>query len=163
MNSLILSTATRFLAPLIVLISIFVLLRGHNEPGGGFIGGLLGAIAFALIEKARGVAAARRAMRVDPMALAGVGLGCCLAGGLWGGAVYGDFPARGLAVLRGVRAADRVDPAVRRRGLPRGGGVRDGDPVLARGSGTRRRRAGGLTWRSCSRSSSGCWWRRAPT
>jgi multicomponent Na+:H+ antiporter subunit B len=95
MNSLILSTATRFLAPLIVLISIFVLLRGHNEPGGGFIGGLLGAIAFALIEKARGVAAARRAMRVDPMALAGVGLGCCLAGGLWGGAVYGDF-------LRGV-------------------------------------------------------------
>ncbi|CAN5734034.1 Na(+)/H(+) antiporter subunit B [soil metagenome] len=95
MNSLILTTMTRVLTPLILAISIFVLLRGHNEPGGGFIGGLLGAIAFALIEKARGVAAARRAMRIDPMVLAGIGLGCCLAGGLWGAAEYGDF-------LRGV-------------------------------------------------------------
>jgi multicomponent Na+:H+ antiporter subunit B len=95
MNSVILTTLTRFLTPLILFISIFVLLRGHNEPGGGFIGGLLGAIAFALIEKARGVAAARAAMRVDPLALAAVGLGCCLAGGLWGAIAYGDF-------LRGV-------------------------------------------------------------
>jgi multicomponent Na+:H+ antiporter subunit B len=95
MNSVILTTATRFLTPLILVISIFVLLRGHNEPGGGFIGGLLGAIAFALIEKARGVDAARAAMRFDPLAIAGVGLACCLFGGFWGAAVYGDF-------LRGV-------------------------------------------------------------
>lgn len=95
MNSIILTTATRFITPLTLAISIFVLLRGHNEPGGGFIGGLLAAIAFALIEKASGVEAARRAMRVDPLALAAFGLGCCLAAGFWGAAEFGDF-------LRGV-------------------------------------------------------------
>ena len=63
MNSLILSTATRLLMPLILALSVFVFLRGHNEPGGGFIGGLLAATAFALLEKAEGLEAARRALR----------------------------------------------------------------------------------------------------
>lgn len=95
MNSIILTTAMRFLKPLILALSVFILLRGHNEPGGGFVGGLLVAVAFALIEKAHGVEAARRAMGIEPLVLAGIGLGCCIAGGLWGGVVYGDF-------LRGV-------------------------------------------------------------
>ena len=43
MTSLILSTAARYLLPLLMLFSLFVLLRGHNEPGGGFIGGLVAA------------------------------------------------------------------------------------------------------------------------
>ena len=66
MNSLILSTCTRLLVPLILAVSVFVFFRGHNEPGGGFIGGLLAATAFALLEKAEGLAAARRALRVSP-------------------------------------------------------------------------------------------------
>ena len=33
MNSVILSTATRFLVPLIVLLSVFVFFRGHNGFG----------------------------------------------------------------------------------------------------------------------------------
>jgi hypothetical protein len=41
MGSLILRTAARFLLPLLLLFSIFVLLRGHDEPGGGFIAGLV--------------------------------------------------------------------------------------------------------------------------
>ena len=41
MGSIVLSTATRYLFALLLLFSIFVLLRGHNEPGGGFIAGLL--------------------------------------------------------------------------------------------------------------------------
>jgi multicomponent Na+:H+ antiporter subunit B len=69
MNSLILSAATRFLAPLMLAYSLFILLRGHNEPGGGFIGGLIAAVAFALYAKAEGTDAARRALRVDPSML----------------------------------------------------------------------------------------------
>ena len=38
MISLILRTATRFLMPVLLLFSLFLLLRGHNEPGGGFTG-----------------------------------------------------------------------------------------------------------------------------
>lgn len=48
MHSLILQTTVRFLFPLFILYSVFVLLVGHDEPGGGFIGGLVGAAAFAL-------------------------------------------------------------------------------------------------------------------
>ncbi|WP_312418189.1 MnhB domain-containing protein, partial [Shinella sp.] len=41
MNTLIFRTVAPFLTALMVLFSLFVLLRGHNEPGGGFIGGLI--------------------------------------------------------------------------------------------------------------------------
>ncbi|MEO1173418.1 MAG: MnhB domain-containing protein, partial [Myxococcota bacterium] len=40
MNSLILRAAAPALVGLTALFSIYVLLRGHNAPGGGFIGGL---------------------------------------------------------------------------------------------------------------------------
>ena len=43
MNTLILRTVAPVVTSLMVLFSIFVLLRGHNEPGGGFIGGLVAA------------------------------------------------------------------------------------------------------------------------
>lgn len=74
MNSLILRTAAPFLVALMLLFSIYVLLRGHNEPGGGFIGGLIGASAFAIYTIAEGLASARRALIVPPIAVAGVGL-----------------------------------------------------------------------------------------
>lgn len=74
MNSLILRTATPFLVGLTVLFSIYVLLRGHNEPGGGFIGGLIGASAFATYTIAEGAEATRRALIAHPVAIAGFGL-----------------------------------------------------------------------------------------
>lgn len=74
MPSLILTTATRYLLPLLLLFSIFILLRGHNEPGGGFVGGLIASSAFALYAFAYDVAQARRALRVEPRLLIGVGL-----------------------------------------------------------------------------------------
>jgi multicomponent Na+:H+ antiporter subunit B len=74
MTSLILSTATRYLLPLLLLFSIFVMLRGHNEPGGGFIGGLVAAAAVALYAIAFDLARARRLIRLSPRDLIGVGL-----------------------------------------------------------------------------------------
>ena len=55
MQSMILSTATRYLLPLLLMFSIFLLLRGHNEPGGGFAGGLVAAAALALYALALGL------------------------------------------------------------------------------------------------------------
>ena len=74
MNSLILRTAAPFLVGLTVLFSIYVLLRGHNEPGGGFIDGLIGASAFATYIISEGASATRRALIVHPMVIAGAGL-----------------------------------------------------------------------------------------
>lgn len=46
MKTVILATAIRILIPIFILFSVYTLFRGHNHPGGGFIGGLIGAIAF---------------------------------------------------------------------------------------------------------------------
>lgn len=44
MNTLILATAIRMLIPVFQVFSLYILFRGHNHPGGGFIGGLVGSI-----------------------------------------------------------------------------------------------------------------------
>ena len=73
-SSLIFRTATRYLVPMILLFAIFVFLRGHNEPGGGFVGGLLAAAPFILYIFAFGIDDARRLLYVDPRSLVGFGL-----------------------------------------------------------------------------------------
>jgi len=82
MTSSILQTATRFLMPLLLLFAVFLLLRGHNEPGGGFVGGLVVAAAFVLYSIAFGVVASRRALLVDPSTLLGTGLLVALGSGV---------------------------------------------------------------------------------
>jgi len=82
MRSLILPVATRYLLPLLLLFAVFVRIRGHNEPGGGFIGGLMAAAAFALYAIACGVPQARRALRFDPHILIGAGLLVAVISGL---------------------------------------------------------------------------------
>lgn len=84
MNSLILRTATRFMLPLLLLFSLFLLLRGHNSPGGGFSGGLVAACAFVLYAIAFGVPEARRALGPDMRTVMGVGLLVALGSGLPG-------------------------------------------------------------------------------
>ncbi|MCU4716545.1 MnhB domain-containing protein [Halapricum hydrolyticum] len=42
-------TVVRIVVPIILVTAITLLLQGHNAPGGGFIGGVLTAVAFALI------------------------------------------------------------------------------------------------------------------
>ena len=70
--------------PLLLLFAVFLLLRGHNEPGGGFVGGLVVAASFVLHSIAFGVDAARRALLVRPSTLLGVGLLVALVSGLPG-------------------------------------------------------------------------------
>jgi multicomponent Na+:H+ antiporter subunit B len=85
MQSLILTTTTRLLAALLLMFSVYALLRGHNLPGGGFIGGLIGATAFILYTIATSVDEAQAALRVDPSNLAMAGLGVAALGGIGAG------------------------------------------------------------------------------
>lgn len=82
MQSLILSTAIRLLLPLLLLFSLFLLLRGHNEPGGGFVGGLVAAAAFALYSLAHGAEAGRKMLRIEPRLLVAIGLMTALVSGM---------------------------------------------------------------------------------
>lgn len=74
MSSIIIATAARYLFPLLLTFSLFVLLRGHNEPGGGFVGGLIAASAYGLYFLAFGVDSAKKMLKVQPIKLIAAGL-----------------------------------------------------------------------------------------
>ena len=82
MRSVILASAARLLFPLLLLFSVFLLFRGHNEPGGGFVGGLVAATAYALLALSCGVDSARRLLPARPEVLIGIGLLAALGSGL---------------------------------------------------------------------------------
>lgn len=84
MNSIILSALSRILFTIMFGVSLFILYRGHNFPGGGFVGGLVAASGFAVLALAEGAASARRALHVHPIALAGCGLVMAVASGVPG-------------------------------------------------------------------------------
>ncbi|KQB98152.1 multisubunit sodium/proton antiporter MrpB subunit [Loktanella sp. PT4BL] len=92
MNSVILRAGARLQVVLLLVFSAYMLLRGHNAPGGGFIGGLIAATGFVVYAIACGTADARKALRFDPGSIAGAGLGIALIAGLmavfWGDALF---------------------------------------------------------------------------
>lgn len=91
MNTLIFRTAAPLIAVVMVLFSLVVLLRGHNDAGGGFIGGLIAASAAAVLGMANGPGAVRRALRIDPITVAAAGLLIAIASGLLALLVGGPF------------------------------------------------------------------------
>jgi multicomponent Na+:H+ antiporter subunit B len=74
MNTLIFRTLAPAIVGIMLVFSFYICLRGHNEPGGGFIGGLIAAAAMEVLALALGVPAARKALRLDPIAIAGAGV-----------------------------------------------------------------------------------------
>jgi multicomponent Na+:H+ antiporter subunit B len=72
-NTLIFRTMAPVLGVLLAAFSLLILLGGHNAPGGGFAGGLVAAAAAIVYGMARGVTEIRRLLRLDPLAIAGIG------------------------------------------------------------------------------------------
>lgn len=83
-TSLLLRAAVRLLIPLLLLYALFLFWRGHNAPGGGFVGGLVAAAAFVLYTLTTGVPEGRRALGVNPSSLLSAGLGTALLSGIPG-------------------------------------------------------------------------------
>jgi multicomponent Na+:H+ antiporter subunit B len=82
MRSLILRTSAWLMIPVLLLFSVFLLLRGHNLPGGGFVGGLVAASAVVLQLVASGPVEVRRLIPFDVMLLLPVGLSVALLAGV---------------------------------------------------------------------------------
>jgi monovalent cation:proton antiporter len=82
MSSLILTTVTRLVFFVVLLFSVYLLLRGHNNPGGGFIAGVMTALAILLLSIASDLRQVRRVLQVDPRLLTGVGLLVALTTGV---------------------------------------------------------------------------------
>jgi len=82
MKTIIFKTASSYLLPLLLLFAIFILLRGHYLPGGGFVGGLIAAIAFVLHSFANGIERTRGIIKFHPGFLMPIGLSIALLAGL---------------------------------------------------------------------------------
>lgn len=83
-RSVILETGMSYLMPLMLIFAFYLLLRGHNEPGGGFVGGLVASAAFALHAIAYRVKSARKELGIDPSKFIGGGLLVAVSSGLIG-------------------------------------------------------------------------------
>ncbi len=84
MKSVILAALSRLIFGLLLLFSVFLLLRGHNLPGGGFVGGLVAAGAFVLQALAEGFAESRRRLRLPARVIMGIGLLVAITSGILG-------------------------------------------------------------------------------
>jgi len=83
-RSVLLSVFIRGLYPAILTASVWILLRGHNEPGGGFVGGMLAVAATAALAVASGADPAIARMPLSPTRLASAGVLLALSSGLLG-------------------------------------------------------------------------------
>jgi multicomponent Na+:H+ antiporter subunit B len=74
MNTQILHISAPVIKPMFVILSLYVLYRGHNLPGGGFIGGLLAASGYVFYMLAFDVETTIKKMWVSPFKLMAIGL-----------------------------------------------------------------------------------------
>jgi multicomponent K+:H+ antiporter subunit A len=73
-HPMLLVMATRVLLPIALTVGIFIFLRGHNQPGGGFIAGLIVSIALIMQYMASGYAWAASRSRIDAQTMIGAGV-----------------------------------------------------------------------------------------
>jgi multicomponent Na+:H+ antiporter subunit B len=83
-DSVILRTVAKVMLPVLLLISLFMVVRGHNLPGGGFIGGLLAATGIILQIVAFGPDRARQIIPINYLELAAFGVAFAAIWGLLG-------------------------------------------------------------------------------
>ncbi len=102
MNMILFQAAARFLIPLQMFLSIYLFLRGHNAPGGGFIGGLMAAFGGIIYHMAfRKKNPPRWILPFSPKTLIALGWSTALCSGLgafflgnpfmtgiWGGSIW---------------------------------------------------------------------------
>ncbi|WP_303783903.1 monovalent cation/H+ antiporter subunit A [Azovibrio restrictus] len=89
-HPMMLVVATRVMLPLALMVGAYIFLRGHNVPGGGFIAGLVVAIALIMQYMASGFGWAAQRMKVDYHAL--IGIGVLVAGATGIAAWLADHP-----------------------------------------------------------------------
>lgn len=99
-RSVILETVVRLAFHTVLLLGVFLLFRGHNAPGGGFVGGLVVGCGLVLRYVSGGPAELRRALPVDAPVLLGAGLLIAALTGVGGWLGGGQFLQSGIAHLQ---------------------------------------------------------------
>ena len=84
-HPLMLVVATRVVLPISLVVGLYIFLRGHNAPGGGFIAGLIVSVALVMQYMASGLAWAQHRQNIPYHALIGLGV---LAAGITGAGAW---------------------------------------------------------------------------
>lgn len=74
MKSIIFRTASHIVTGLMLLFSVYLFFRGHNQPGGGFIGALIAVIAFGLLMLSESAEYVREQLKQTPLFLGLIGI-----------------------------------------------------------------------------------------
>jgi len=90
MKTVILKVALRFLVPLSLVFGAFIYFKGHQAPGGGFVGGLVVAVALVLVRMGQGREGIRKILPIRERLL--IGFGLLLAVGTGIGALIAGLP-----------------------------------------------------------------------
>lgn len=90
-RSVILDVCVRAEFHTLILVSLYFLFAGHNQPGGGFSGGLVASCAFCLLYVSGGEAAVHRSMKVPPTTFLGGGLMLSITTGIVPLVLGGEF------------------------------------------------------------------------
>ncbi|MGV6394831.1 monovalent cation/H+ antiporter subunit A [Pseudomonas caspiana] len=80
----------RLLLPIAVVVSMYLFMRGHNQPGGGFVAGLVMSVAFILQYMVAGTQWVEAQMRLRPLRWMGTGLLFAIGTGL--GSMFFGYP-----------------------------------------------------------------------
>ncbi len=89
-HPLMMVVATRFLLPITCMVGAYIFLRGHNQPGGGFVAGLIFSIGLLMQYMASGFAWAENRQRIQYHSM--IGLGCIIALATGVGAWFNGMP-----------------------------------------------------------------------
>ncbi|WP_040494718.1 MnhB domain-containing protein [Ilumatobacter nonamiensis] len=98
-RSLILDVSVRLLYPSIIVLSLYFLFSGHNQPGGGFVGGLAASAGISLRYVTSGVDAVRRSFRLEPWTILGLGLAIAVGTAIFPMLLGGDILEHGTLKL----------------------------------------------------------------
>ena len=91
MEKSVFSFAAKRIKPVMIIVSVIILFRGHNEPGGGFIGGLIAASAYILVAMAESPGRILNKLKIKPLPVTAIGLSLALLSMLPSMVLYNDF------------------------------------------------------------------------
>lgn len=91
MEKSVFSFAAKRIKPVMIIVSVIILFRGHNEPGGGFIGGLIAASAYILVAMAESPGRILNKLKIKPLPITAIGLSLALLSMLPSMVIYNDF------------------------------------------------------------------------
>lgn len=74
MNSILLQIASKYIKWILVVFALVALFRGHNHPGGGFIGGLLVGLSVVFQSLASNASMAKEKLKIQPESYIAFGL-----------------------------------------------------------------------------------------